>query len=353
MHDYIIVGNGLAGSILSFRLSEEGKSLVIIDDDSEKASWKVAGGVWNAITFKRIIKSWKANEMADEADSFYQYIEKKLNVSFYQKKKIVRIFGDVHFQNSWLSKSDDPNFSDFLSDESPEELKELPLNMPFGAGTVKRGGVVNLHLFIQTLKNYLSEKVVFKNEKFDFSSLKIADGKVEYKDVKAKAIIFCEGFEVINNPFFSWLPMKLTKGEGLILKNPGWKFDCILNNGKHIMDLKDGRLGVGATFDWKNLDHEITTDGRDELLNHLEKNFNFKDWEVLDQKAGIRPTVSDRRPLTGVHPEHKNVFVFNGLGTKGVLIAPWMSKHMTQFLVNGTELPDESNIDRFLKKHFR
>lgn len=353
MHDYIIVGNGLAGVVLSYRLNEEGKSIVIVDEDAPEAAWKVAGGVWNAISFKRIIKGWMADEMTDEADAFYQKLQDQWKIEFYEAKKIVRIFSDVHFQNTWLSKSDSPELTSFLSDNSPNELETLPLKMPFGAGTVKKGGHVQLGVFMKAIKAHLNKSATLINEKFDFDSLTVNDEHVEYKEIKARNIVFCEGYEVINNPFFSWLPMSLTKGEILILKNPGWKFDCIINNGKHLIDLKDGRLGVGATFDWKNLDHSITEEGKEQLLDHLEKNFEFRDWKVLIQKAGIRPTVADRRPLTGVHPDHPNVFVFNGLGTKGVLIAPWMAKKMVQYLVHGTALPDESNIQRFAKKHFR
>ena len=146
--------------------------------------------------------------------------------------------------------------------------------------------------------------------------------------------------------------MRATKREVLTLKNPGWDFDFIINNGKHLLDKKDGTLGLGATFEWKNLDHKPTPEAREVLLKHIEKNFNYKDWQVLDQKAGIRPTISDRRPLTGQHPNHNNLYVFNGLGTKGVLISPWLSMMMADYLIHDSPLHSESNSDRFIKKHF-
>jgi len=202
------------------------------------------------------------------------------------------------------------------------------------------------------LHTYLKSHTTYLTENFEYDKIEISTNEVSYKNLKTKAIIFCEGYGMVNNPFFNWLPMRATKGEVLTLKNPGWDFDFIFNNGKHLIDKKDGTLGVGATFDWNNLDYKTTPEGKHALLNHLEKNFNFKDWQVIDQKAGIRPTISDRRPLTGQHPELDKLFIFNGLGTKGVLIAPWLSKMMSDYLCDAIPLHSESNISRFFKKHF-
>lgn len=352
-HDFVVVGKGIAGSILAYRLCKAGKSIVIVDEDSPNAAWKVAGGVWNAITFRKILKGWMADEMTKEATDFYKKLEVELASSFFEEKDIVKVFPDAHFQNSWYSKSGTSAFSTFLSDDIPAEIDDLPLTLPFGAGTVKNGGYVNLKVLIAEMDSYFRKNALLLDEKLDFSELIIKEGEIKYKEIKAKGIIFSEGYEVVNNPFFSWLPLSPTKGETLTLKNPGWKFTSILNNGKHLIDHHDGTMGVGATFEWKELNSEPTKKGRDELLRHLEKNFNYKNWEVLEQKAGVRPTVSDRRPLAGVHPILDNVFIFNGLGTKGVLIAPWLSKKMLEFLIDGTELPEEGNIRRFVKKHFR
>lgn len=353
MIDYILVGNGLAGAVLAYRLIGEGKSLLIIDNQDSKAAYRVAGGLWNAITFRKILKGWNADALTEEAHGFYSVLETVLKKKFYTPKQVVRIFSDTAFQNSWYAKSGETEFQDYLSDNGEEAVKSLPIKMPFGCGTVNKAGYVNLDVFMPALQSWLAVKSNRVNETFDYDQLEIKTQSISYKTFDAKAIIFCEGYSVMNNPFFNWLPMRPTKGELLTLKNPGWHFDAILNNGKHLLDKKDGTLSLGATFEWKELNTQTTPEARIALLSHIEKNLDHHPWEIIDQKAGIRPTVSDRRPIAGPHPRFKNLFIYNGLGTKGVLITPWLSKMMSDFLCYQTPLAVEANIDRFVRKYFQ
>lgn len=46
-------------------------------------------------------------------------------------------------------------------------------------------------------------------------------------------------------------------------------------------------------------------------------------YNVVEHKAGVRPSVSDRRPVLGPCKDYEQLVVFNGLGTKGVSLAPF------------------------------
>jgi glycine/D-amino acid oxidase-like deaminating enzyme len=48
-------------------------------------------------------------------------------------------------------------------------------------------------------------------------------------------------------------------------------------------------------------------------------------------------------------PKHPQVGVFNGLGTKGVSLAPYFAHQFAELLVNGSEIEEEVQIGRYFK----
>ena len=73
-------------------------------------------------------------------------------------------------------------------------------------------------------------------------------------------------------------------------------------------------------------------------------------YEVLEHFAGVRPTVKDRRPLVGLHPNHPNMYILNGLGTRGVMLGPFLAHQLFNYIENNIPLDEEINIDRIYKK---
>ena len=63
--------------------------------------------------------------------------------------------------------------------------------------------------------------------------------------------------------------------------------------------------------------------------------------------AGLRPTSHDRRPVVGLLPDKPQVGVLNGLGTKGVSLAPYFAHQFAESLINGIEMDREVHIGRY------
>ena len=342
--DYIIVGCGLAGVSFSEELRAQGKSFVVFDNQSQQASI-VAAGLYNPVILKRFTGVWKAKEQLDMAMVFYENLERLLEVKLDYKLPIYRRFTSVEEQNDWFSASDKPTLENFLS---PKVIKNdnLLIDAPFGFGKVLETGRIDTSTLLEHYKLFLKRINSYINETFDHSAVAFQNDVVIYKDITAKFIVFAEGFGMVDNPYFKNLPLNVAKGEVLTIRAPDLKMEFILKSSVFVVPESDGLYSVGATYNWEDKSNAITEIAKTELLDKL-KGILSCDYEVVGQVAGIRPTVKDRRPLVGTHPNHKNMAILNGLGTRGVMIGPDVAKQLFQHLEHGVALESEIDIKRF------
>lgn len=346
--DYIIVGCGLAGIAFCEQLRVNNKSFLVFDDASQHSSL-VAVGLYNPVVLKRFTEVWKAKELLNLALPKYRILEEFLKINLDYKIPVYRKFSSIEEQNQWFSAADKPSLENYLSIHIKKKSNPV-LKAPFGFGEVLQTGRIDTNKLVKYYRIYLEEHYSIIKEKFDFNNLVIKDDFVEYNDIKAKQIVCAEGFGVANNPFFKQLPLNVAKGEIIIIKAPDLKIDFVLKSSVFIAPIGDDLYSVGATYNWDDNTIAITKNGREELENKL-KSLISCEYEVIDQVAGIRPTVKDRRPLVGVHSKHKNVFVLNGLGTRGVMIAPYVAEQLYNLIENNIPLDNDININRFTFLH--
>ncbi|MGX1931155.1 NAD(P)/FAD-dependent oxidoreductase [Flagellimonas sp. 2504JD4-2] len=349
MYDYLIVGLGLAGISFCEKLESQGKTYRVISDDSQQASL-VAGGLYNPVILKRFTMSWNAKEQMEMAIPFYQHLEKKLRVKLDHKIPVLRRFASIEEQNTWFEAADRPGLDYFLSTQLIKNQNPA-IDAPFGYGEVKYTGRIDTKTLLTSYVEYLGQKGFLQKETLDFACLETSNGHVSYKSIKAKRVVFAAGYGLKNNPFFGYLPLNGTKGELLTIKAPDYKETHVIKSSVFSIPLEEDLYLIGATYKWKDKTNEPTEEAKTELLEKL-KTFLKCDFEVVGHVAGIRPTVVDRRPLVGQHPKYKNLFVLNGFGSRGVMIAPYASAQLFNYIENGTDLDSEINIERFTKKYY-
>jgi len=342
--DYIIVGSGLAGILFCEVLREHGKTFLVIDDDSQQSS-TVAGGLYNPVILKRFTEVWMATKQLELALPMYHALEKDLGITLDYKVPIYRLFASIEEQNNWFAACDKPNLASHLSTQIIPNSNPA-INSDYGFGEVLQTGRIHTSVLVSAYKNRLKANGSFLEESFDFEQLD--DGEeVVYKDYRAQHIVFAEGFGLVQNPYFKYLPLKPTKGELLTIHAPDLNIDYILKSSVFLTPLGDDLYLVGATYEWNDLSNTTTIAAKEELLAKLRTILKCE-FSVVDQVAGVRPTVKDRRPLVGQHPERKNVYVLNGLGTRGVMIAPYVAHELYDCIENNKALNSEIDIKRFI-----
>lgn len=348
MIDYLVVGLGLAGVSFCERLEVHKKDYKVITDNSQTSSL-VAGGLYNPVILKRFTLAWNADIQLEKAIPFYKGLERKLGTRLDYKISILRKFASIEEQNLWFEAADKKRLGKFL-DTTLIKNNDGSIDAPFGFGKVLHTGRIDVKALIGAYQNHLVQHGRLLQEAFDFSALQIHEGYVEYKSIKARKIVFAEGYGLKNNPYFNYLPLQGNKGELLTIKAPGLKLDAIIKSSVFIIPLDKDLYRVGATYERSDKSNEPTPKARQELRDKLHT-FLKCDYEIVGQVAGIRPTVADRRPLVGVHPKQGHLYVLNGFGSRGVLIAPTVSKQLFRYIEQGEALPPEIDIHRFMKRY--
>ncbi|NAS12852.1 NAD(P)/FAD-dependent oxidoreductase [Poritiphilus flavus] len=348
MYDYLIVGLGLAGVSICETLELHQKSFKVISDGSQKSS-EVAAGLYNPVILKRFTGAWEGPRQLELAKPFYRNIERKLGIKLDHELAILRRFASVEEQNLWFEAADRPGLKPYMSTEIiPNSNPHI--DAPFGFGKLLHTGRVDTALLLRSYTYYLESQYKLFKDTFDFTQLQIDKDSVTYKKVVAKKLILAMGYGLKSDPFFNYLPLNGTKGELLTIEAPDLEIAEIVKSGVFCIPLGRKMFRIGATYKWKDKTNTPTEEARAELLEKL-NTFLKCPYKVIDHVAGIRPTVTDRRPLVGRHPKFDNLFMLNGLGSRGVLIAPYAAKQLFEYIEEGKPLNAAMDISRFASRY--
>lgn len=343
--DYIIVGQGLAGSVLALTLMQQGAKVMVVNKTNPDSSSMVAAGIFNPITGKEMKRTWQADKLFPALHLFYAEAEKLTHRRFFHPREIYRPFLSFQEQNDWMAKSAEEAYAPYIAAIYNQSKHSPFVYDPYGGIALKQCGYVDIPIFLDACKHYLLESNSYNEAVFNEADLKLHEDHITYQGIHAKKIIYCNGLATATSKFFAWLPFRPVKGE-LLLMEFSQHYDVIFNRGVFMLPYNGNISKVGATYDWRNLDLLPTENAKKELLEKLNK-LTPMTFTIVGQKAGIRPATKDRRPFIGLHPEHKTLGVFNGLGTKGVSLAPYFADRFAAVLERKTTLDTEVNINRY------
>ena len=333
--DFLIVGGGLAGRILQLEVQASGYSSKLYDEPENNHSSAVAAGIVNPITGKYFSLSWRADEFFPNLNEYYKGLEEKFKASFFHSLPITRLIQSPGDENTWLSKAKKEKYKGFFE---MNKTAHPALDTSFQTLSILRGGYLDIPEFIKSVDIHTERAPFIYEELFIEQS--------RYKDLRFKYIVFCEGYRAVQNPYFSYLPFTPNKGELLEIESHDLPEDQIIVGSVFILPNGSNKFKVGASYDHFDLSLEPTEKKKEELLDRLSKSVTCT-YTIKNHWYGIRPAVRDRRPLLGRHPEHSNMFIFNGLGSKAVSMAPVLAKEILEHIVHQKPLHSEADIARF------
>ncbi|WP_319590537.1 FAD-dependent oxidoreductase [uncultured Draconibacterium sp.] len=342
--EVLIVGQGLAGTLLAFELHLAGVSVRIVNNPQKSTATRVAAGMVNPLVFKRMTKSWMVDELLPVMKKRYRVLEELLGERFYFNLPMIKPLSEQETA-LWHERKSDEKFAPFIN----EICESSPVDRVFEShayGIVKGSGYLKTGLFLDAAKRFFQQKGMLIEA--DFSVQENDFENRVFQNIQFNKIVFCEGHYLKTHPLFDFIRLQPAKGEVLQIYAPDLSEEYIINRRVFVLPIGDHRFKVGSTYEWKDLTDIPTEDGKNSIVDRL-KDLIHVDFSIEQHWAGVRPTVIDRRPVLGKHPQHEHVFVFNGLGTKGVMLAPYFANEMKVLILDGNyQIADEVNCKRFL-----
>lgn len=341
----LIIGQGISGTFLSWFLHQSGEEFIVIDDEKPNASSRVAAGLINPVTGRRVVKVWMDDVILPFAERAYRNIGAFLDVHPVDKKKIIDFFPNSFMKESFLKKlHQKEDYIDLIGDEN--FLNEY-FTYEFGSGSIFPGYVIHLSNILPAWKKYLLSKQSFFEDIFDIDKLVVNNNKIFYKDIEADRIIFCDGADGFTNKYFSLLPFALNKGEAIIVEAPELPHEHIYKKSMILAPIAEqGYFWAGTNYIWDFEDDQPTEAFRKSTEQNLNQWLKVP-YKIVEHKASIRPATVERRPFAGLHPVYKNVGILNGMGTKGCSLAPYFAHQLCDHIFRSIPLRKEADIARF------
>ena len=344
--DFLIVGGGIAGSVLARTLDRAGCRVLLADaPDLPSASW-VAAGIVNPLTGRKLVKTWRADALFPFLHNFYAAEETALGSHFFHPLAIYRPYRNLDEQTAYLAYASEPDVAPYVRYHADNQKYSQYIMNPFGGLTVTDAGWLDSYEYAENVKRYFIDKSQFLGHKILREYIDILRDKVVFDGITIGKVIFCDGAAGRENPLFAWLPYNVVKGQILTAITDDYPIKEVVNQGVFILPLGNNMIRIGATYTWHDIDWQTTDDGRTFLQKKVAEVLRVP-YKIIDQQAGIRPATKDRRPFVGIHPQHPAVGIFGGLGAKGASLAPLLAYEFARHLLTGEELNPEVNIERY------
>ena len=349
--DFLIVGQGVAGSVLAWTLDQRGYSVLLADSPALPSASGAAAGIVNPLTGRKLVRTWSADKLFPFLHDFYTDIEQQLGVRFFYPKNIYRPFRSETERTNYLALLNDPETGKYAHETSDNQSYSDFIHNEFGGLTVTQSGWVDLTEFVRIMKGYFIKKNQYYEGKVSANEFITNVDSCSWKELTVKKVIFCDGVQGRENSLFDWLPYNPVKGQILTATVDDYPIKSIVNQGVFILPLRPGLIRIGATYTWHDLDWQTSNEGRAFLEKKVASVLRVP-YRVVAQQAGIRPSTKDRRPFVGLHPEHQAVGIFGGMGSKGASLTPYLAHQLTRHLLDGEDLDPATNISRYESLYF-
>lgn len=344
--EYLIIGQGISGTFLSWYLRKSGHSFMMIDDGNRFSSSRVAAGVINPVTGRRIVKTWMIETLIPFALTAYHEIAADLNTTAILPKRIIDFFPSAQMLLAFRERAAEE--TEYLSLPNDAAVYAEHFKYDLGFGEIHHGYMVQLQALLSAWRRRLLDESGLREERYQSDELTVKTDGVRYRDIEAEKVIFCDGIHAAESKWFHNLPFAVNKGEALIVSCPTLPDDAIFKKGIMLAPMGEGLFWAGSSHEWKFVDTLPSKVFYERTKAHLEQWLQHP-FSIEQHLASVRPATIERRPFVGLHPHFPAVGILNGMGTKGCSLAPYFAHQLVNHLTKNSPILPEASVHRFTR----
>jgi len=322
----LVVGQGLAGTVLAWEFERAGLPVEIVDAGHRLSASRVGAGIINPVTGRRMVKSWKVDTLLPAARACYRAIEQELQVPLWQELRVRRYFVDDDERQIAERKTASGELAGYVDGIDGDSV------------WIEQAGRVDAGRLIAVARARWQAAGVLREER--------ADGARQNGDYRL--VIDCSGALGDVARQFPFVPWRYSKGECLTVAAAGLTEGVVLNRRHWIVPVGPSRAKLGATHVPAGRDTTLTIEARRELEASAAA-MQVPIEAVVAQEAGVRSYLPDKRPVAGRHPLDPRLGVFNGFGAKGSLFAPALARQWVRHLLDGAAFDPEVDVKRWFR----
>lgn len=341
MRPLLILGGGLAGTTLAWRLWERGQPFLLVDRDAPVTASKIAAGLVTPITGMRLGLSWRYALLHAEAVAFYRGLEARFGRPLYHETPVVRLLRSEWQAGLWAKRCHRPEFAPYLQPPVEPLVNPEVFAQPFGGFEQRPGGWLDTAAYLQASRAFFAAAGCWRTGEVE--SLDETPATVRWGDAEFAAAIWCTGWQAAQRPELADVPFQSARGSILTLQADTRGESRVISGACWLVPRGDGSLRAGPTYEVPFTDPHTPSP---EALAGLEQKLRDLlrvDFRITDRQTAVRPIVRGREALLGRLPGRSRQACFSGLASKGVLRAPWLAQHLVAHLLDGAAL--EAQVD--------
>ena len=346
--DVVVIGQGLAGTTLAWQLLRRGQRVVVVDCEGVVSSSRIAAGLITPVTGKRLAKSWRWDELFPAAAGFYRSVEAETGTTLFYPRPSLRLFQSEAEREEYLKRA--PGVLAGLV----RDMAEIPgeLRAPFGGFEMPDAARLDMSRYLSVARDRLMRENGYQRAEIDLNrdvELQPNGVRLPRLGLEARALVFCRGFATGPDPWFGSVSFNAAKGEILTVRIPGLVESRVVHHSVWLAPIGEERWRAGSTYEWDDLRPAPSPAGRAGIESHL-RQFLRVPFEVVDHRAAVRPVIDAGFPVLGRHPDFPQLGYFNGLGSKGSLLAPFFADQLAACLAGEREPDPQVDVGKHLGK---